>query len=101
MQTRQAAVDDLLELLGQDHDLAVLHDLVARGELRLAEEFDYDTTPLLKLLDRRRAELQKMTHPWGLRLYAETPSCLTGRWEAYWRIWRKHGPARFHTSASN
>ncbi len=94
MQTRLDAAQELLDLLGEDHDLAVLHALIMSGDLDLDDPAECDAATFLALLDRRRAELQAEAYPCGLRLNAEKPSCLTGRFQRYWQVWRKHGPAR-------
>ena len=69
--------------LGDDHDLAVLSDLL-RGELRGVSS-KADRQALEALIARRRETLQK--HAWvlGARVYAEKPGRFVGRLDAYWR----------------
>jgi CHAD domain-containing protein len=77
---RQA--NELTDLLGDDHDLAVLRqDLLAEperfGGARLV-------AALCGLLDRRRAELQAAAHGVGQRCFAEDPEHLVARLQTYW-----------------
>jgi CHAD domain-containing protein len=59
----------LSDLLGDDHDLAVLH-LVLHGEA-LERDVAADTDPVLELIEHRRGELQSDAQALGQRLYAE------------------------------
>jgi CHAD domain-containing protein len=74
--------DEVGELLGTDHDLAVLGQRIA------AEGVLDDTTraALVHRIEERRAELQRRAIDLGRRLYAEKPASLTNRlgklWEA-------------------
>jgi CHAD domain-containing protein len=82
------------DLLGDDHDLAVLHDL-------LTEEPPLGVDPegmqaLLDLIDRRRAELQQAAVALGRRLYAERPKAFLRRLGAYWHAWRSEKAAPFN-----
>jgi CHAD domain-containing protein len=80
------------DLLGDDHDLAVLHDLLER-------EPDMAGSPgaaraLLALIDRRREELQEEALRLGPRLYADKPRAFTDRFEKCWEVWRAGGVRR-------
>jgi CHAD domain-containing protein len=72
----------LADLLGDDHDLAVLAQALYGepdrfGRLRTVQA-------LLGLIDRRRGELQAVARPLGGRLYAEHPGAFVARLGAYW-----------------
>ncbi len=75
-------VHHLTDLLGDDHDLAVLRaDLTAApgafaGEDAVAEFCD--------LLDRRRAELQDEARVLGTRCFAEEPDAIVARLRTCW-----------------
>ncbi len=76
----------LADYLGDDHDLAVLHQ-------KLLEEPDICSDralvdALAVLIDRRRAELQEQAKVLGSCLYEEKPSMFVNRFQGYWRGWR-------------
>lgn len=62
----------LSELLGDDHDLAVLRTRLERG-LAAPAAAAVDLAPLLALIDERRARLRAQAWRLGGRLYAESP----------------------------
>jgi CHAD domain-containing protein len=77
--------DELSDMLGDDHDLAVL----AATARERAGAFDGDGLELLlEAVDERRAELHRDAIPLGRRLYADKPGAFTNRSEAWWRAWR-------------
>jgi CHAD domain-containing protein len=74
---RREEVHRLTDLLGDDHDLAVLRedaveDLTGRLD-------DATLRAFLALVDRRRAELQSEALPLGRRLFAEEPDGFVAR----------------------
>ena len=79
------AVDEahqLADLIGEDHDLVVLHeDAVANPE---AFEDPHDLERLTELIDRRREELIEESLALGRLLYAEKPKRFVKRIGAYW-----------------
>lgn len=76
-------VKALGDLLGDDHDLAVLEDSLERalGEGDTARELRLAMQELLK---RRSGELRHQARRLGLRVYAERPKALRRRIGAYW-----------------
>ena len=82
---RRAAVHELSDLLGDDHDLAVL-----RGELEARRGLADDAVrTLAAVLDRRRGELQRAAMPLGARLFAQPPDAMVDQLEACWQAWRE------------
>lgn len=80
----------LADLLGDDHDLAVL-----TGRLhRLAPDLPVDVGPLLALVAHRRGELQEHAAWGGARLYAESPSRFAKRLRRYWKASRAQAKAQ-------
>jgi CHAD domain-containing protein len=79
----------LADLLGDDHDLAVLRDYVERHP----QAFDDESSQraVLALIDRRRVALQRDALKLGGRLYAPSPKRFVGQIE---RGWRKRAAAR-------
>lgn len=77
----EGTADELGELLGTDHDLAVLRERV-EAEPVLDEA---TRSGLLKRIDERRAELQGQAIALGRRLHAEKPSSLARRLGKLWK----------------
>lgn len=79
-------LDQLGELLGQDHDLAVLRTTV------LAEFPRAGATATLRALERRidevRSQMQAQARPLAERIYLERPREFTRRLGGYWRVWQ-------------
>jgi len=74
----------LSRVLGDDHDLAVLAQLVA-DDRDLTGEPSADRDRLLELIDRRRGELLEQARQQGRRLYAESPKAFRRRLQTYVR----------------
>jgi len=70
--------------LGDDHDLAVLEEGLRRDDTGLAAG---DRALLLRLVPRRRQELQAWARPVGLRLLALAPKRHGRRIRRAWRAW--------------
>jgi len=76
----------LTDLLGQDHDLVVLQEIV---EKELNDARADDECELLKpLIAQRRSELQKEARELGRKLYAESEGEFLDRVHRYWKAWR-------------
>jgi CHAD domain-containing protein len=75
----------LTQLLGDDHDLAVLRETLA------ADPTAYGGHRVLKglftFIDRQRKELQQQAFAVGQKLYKDPPKTFTARMERYWRAW--------------
>ena len=86
MQAQAAELDQLGELLGQDHDLAVLRTTV------LAEYPKAGATATVRALERRidgaRARMQVQARPLAERIYLERPRDFTRRLRGYWQTWQ-------------
>ena len=78
---------ELADLLGDDHDLAVLH---ARArEARQVFPTEASHRAFLALIERCRGGLQKKAVESGRQLYAQKPAAFTARLGKHWREWRK------------
>lgn len=102
---REKALNQLGDILGHDHDLLVLSELLKESrkaasdksiegrqntsvaKTSLANKRNIKT--LLKLIGERRWQLQTEALSLGGRLYAEKPNAHLARIEAYWQSWRK------------
>ncbi|MEO0406267.1 MAG: CHAD domain-containing protein [Cyanobacteria bacterium P01_A01_bin.135] len=74
----------LAELLGDDHDLAVLRDYLMEDPTQFKDEAN-QLGILLSLIRRRQHERQTEAIALGQRLYAESPKAFTKRMKQYWR----------------
>jgi CHAD domain-containing protein len=79
----------LSDLLGDDHDLALLKDALESGESEAAVDLD----ALIGLIDFRRAQLQADAIHIGERLYAEKPPALGRRIHRSWEAGRDQANA--------
>ena len=83
LKARADEVHSLTDLIGDDHDVALL---VAEIETRLPE--DSERAELLAAASRRRGELQGAAFDLGARVYAEKPKALRRRMEALLEAWQ-------------
>jgi CHAD domain-containing protein len=82
---------DLSNHLGDDHDLALLHEQVQRRAASFADPADQ--RHLLEQIAQRRGELQFAAISLGERIYDEKPKRFTKRLERRWEAWRERKPA--------
>jgi CHAD domain-containing protein len=80
----------LADLLGDDHDLGVLREILTGGDLGVA----VDLGAVVSLIDHRRAELQTEAVNIGKRVYAEKPEAFRRRIRRSWNAGRAvvHAP---------
>lgn len=80
-----ASTRRLADLLGEDHDLALLAD-----QLRAAATKDrgQPVAELLDAIERRRRRLRRRALKIGAVLYAEAPAVIEQRLRRYWQRWR-------------
>jgi CHAD domain-containing protein len=78
--------EEVADLLGDDHDLAVLADRVTGRPDRFGD--GPDVQHLLAVLERRRLALEEEAVERGRRLFVESPADFTERIAAYWDTWR-------------
>ena len=76
----------LADLLGDDHDLAVLRQVLSTSGDGPCDSASVEV--ILPLIDGRRAELQRDAFDLGPALYGERPKVFVARLRAYWRAWR-------------
>jgi CHAD domain-containing protein len=75
-------LDQLAKLLGDDHDLFVLGELLRSGE-GAAARVPADLDPLIAAIDLRRAGILTAARSIGRRVYAEKPEAFERRHAAY------------------
>ena len=78
--------DDLSDLLGDDHNLDVLHKTLLKSPKKYGKKRDIQV--LLGLIDRRSAELRVDANTIGTRIFAEKPNAFGRRLRGYWQAWR-------------
>jgi CHAD domain-containing protein len=86
METLADQADHLGDLLGDDHDLAVVWQMLADDPERFDEEGDCEL--LVALIDRRRAKLQDEAIGLGERFFQDRPRDLKRRLKEYWKTWQ-------------
>ncbi|MGI8674423.1 MAG: CHAD domain-containing protein, partial [Thermoleophilaceae bacterium] len=86
MKAQIDAADELGELLGEDHDLAILHRRAGdHGDALGSAE---DLVALLGTIAQRRLELSTRAFSLGRLLYAESPKAFVARIATAWDLWR-------------
>jgi CHAD domain-containing protein len=86
MEELSKETDRMGELLGDDHDLAVLRRTLTHEPQNFGDEGDREM--LLALIDRRRAELEQEVMLLGGRFFLDRPRDFTRRLKGYWKTWR-------------
>lgn len=86
LKARRVELKRLADLLGDDHDLAVLGEHVEQSPDQFADP--QTVTALAGLINQRRKQIQQEAVPLARRLLAETPDELSARFRTYWKIWR-------------
>jgi CHAD domain-containing protein len=83
----KAQAGKLADVLGAEHDLAVLSQTLsaAPGEFGDAAEVD----ALLARIEVRRNTLRNEARLLGGRLYADKPKGFSKRFKVYWQVWRE------------
>jgi CHAD domain-containing protein len=86
LKSMAAALHELTDRLGEEHDLAVLSELAQRdGRQRVDGKTNHR---LQRLIDKRRRKLRKRALRIGLPLYAEKPAHFEARLQRYLREWQ-------------
>ncbi len=83
MKARRKALKRLADLLGDEHDLAVLAELLGEDPERFGGQRQVQA--MLGVIDRRRNELRRKARPLGKKAFAEKRKRLVKRIGKYWR----------------
>ncbi len=83
LKSLEESLGKLADLLGEDHDLAVLESSLNENSGGFRD--DKEKQVLLGLIAQQRAKLQERAWPLGSRIYHENPRRFTSRMEAYWK----------------
>jgi CHAD domain-containing protein len=76
-------LEGLGELLGDDHDLAMLKEFIAEKFKRAG-----DVDDLNRLIRARQKELRSAALKLGVKFFAEAPETFCRRFGNHWKIWR-------------
>ncbi len=87
LKVHRKTADDLADLLGDDHDLAVLKETLEKESQRF--EDDEDLERIFTLIVERRTRLQHQARFLGEKLYAEKKKHIAKRFGSYWMSWRR------------
>jgi CHAD domain-containing protein len=77
---------ELADILGEEHDLAVLSQFLTEAPAKFGKPSAVAT--LLALVVRRRAELQQAANVLGRKVHREKPRAFFARLHGYWDAWR-------------
>jgi CHAD domain-containing protein len=88
----------LSDLLGDDHDLAVVRATIVHQDPPAATA-PVDLDPVVDLIDARRAELQAQARELARRLFAESPKAFSRRTHTYLRAFTDAAAARASVTA--
>jgi len=86
MEALAAQAGELADLLGNEHDLAVLAQTLAADPGAFGGAKDVGT--LLGLIEDYRRDLRAAARLLGRRVYADKPKGFVARFESYWQAWR-------------
>jgi CHAD domain-containing protein len=86
MRSLSEETDELSDLLGDDHNLAVLYKTLLKSPKKYGKKRDIQV--LLGLIDRRSAELRMEANTIGTRILGERPKAFGRRFRVYWEVWR-------------
>jgi CHAD domain-containing protein len=90
--------DHLGELLGDDHDLAVLRQMLTHDPERFGSPQALER--LVALIDRRRQELEEEANFLGYRFFQDSPKDFAQHLKGYWTAWRKLGQLKLNAQAT-
>ncbi|MES2790156.1 MAG: CHAD domain-containing protein [Planctomycetota bacterium] len=76
-------LDQLAEILGDDHDLAMLHQVVMTEAI--AGGHDAELEDLTVVIDRRRSELERAAFDLGRQVYRHRPKVLMQQIDDWWK----------------
>ena len=86
MRSLEQEAEELSDLLGDDHNLDVLHKTLLKAPDKYGKKRDIQV--LLGLIDRRSAELRVEAKTIGGRIFAEKTKAFGRRFRVYWEVWR-------------
>jgi hypothetical protein len=86
MQGYRDELKRLAGILGDDHDLAVLHEHIAAEPRLLAKQGD--RLELINIIGRQQEQLRREAWYLGRRIYAPRPRAFRQNIVQYWETWQ-------------
>lgn len=86
---RQGDLEKLSDLLGEEHDLALLADTLRDERVCTGDDPSPSCHQLLAALETRQRELRALARPLGQRLFAATPQIWARRLRAHFHAFRR------------
>ncbi|WP_417392316.1 CHAD domain-containing protein [Gimesia sp.] len=87
LSAREAELDELNDYLGDDHDLAVMTQVITGKPEAFGTSADVEQ--LLTLIRQQRNELQTAGLKLADRIFAEKSKAFAHRIKNYWKLWKK------------
>ncbi|MDQ6648388.1 MAG: CHAD domain-containing protein, partial [Pseudomonadota bacterium] len=92
MKAYAACAEELADLLGNHHDLAVLMETI--GDKPSAFGASSDVEIMLGLIRRQQTVLAQQSFALGHRVFAQSPKALVSSWAARYAVWRNEEVAQ-------
>jgi CHAD domain-containing protein len=86
MKTYRGSLKELADMLGDDHDLVVMKQVLAEPDLDLHDK--PALSECARLIDQRQGQLRAAARCLGDRIHAEKPKCFSVRMGSYWQAWQ-------------
>jgi CHAD domain-containing protein len=87
MSRYNTSVKKMADLLGEHHDMALLHSMLLKHPERYGTY--HEIMALLELIDRRKKELWEQTKPLGNLIFLEKPRIIEKRMLEKWEEWKQ------------
>ncbi len=87
MDAYRDTADRLGDILGDDHDLAAMRAAIVNAPEDFGKE--RDVAAFVKLVDRRRRQLQAAARPVGTRMFIHEPHAVTQWFANCWTVWQR------------
>ncbi|MDX2248843.1 MAG: CHAD domain-containing protein [Bacteroidia bacterium] len=84
----------LSEMLGTDHDLALLNDALENGSLSVNKQTVENQ--ILNIIARYRHDLQMRIYTLASKIYRQRPNDFVSYLETYWNTWRRSFPLNLY-----
>lgn len=84
----------LSEMLGTDHDLAILNDSLENGSLSINNE--KAELQIVNIIARYRHETQMNIYTLASKIYRQRPNDFVSYLETYWNTWRRSYPLNLY-----
>jgi CHAD domain-containing protein len=81
-----AETDAMGELLGDDHDLTLLRQMLTTDSSRWGDSGDIDV--LLALIEHRQIQLRRQARVLAERFFEDSPADFARPFKGFWRAWR-------------